>query len=67
LPVYLRYPVMVEHDKKRNTSWAEKELHVALGVWFVSNLHPVERKVEDCPNADKAVNQCINFPTLLIK
>ncbi len=65
IPVYLRYPVMVEPEKKKNTSWAYKELGVSLGVWFVSNIHPVDWPVERCPNADKAVKQCINFPGLL--
>lgn len=64
-PVYLRYPVMVEKEKKTNASWAYKELQISLGVWFVTNIHPVARLVEDCPNADRAVSQCVNFPTLL--
>ncbi len=63
-PVYLRYPVMVEPEKKRDISWAHKELGINLGVWFVSNIHPASWLVEGCPNADKAVKQCINFPTL---
>ncbi|QTA83263.1 DegT/DnrJ/EryC1/StrS aminotransferase domain-containing protein [Desulfonema limicola] len=65
VPVYLRYPVMVEQQKKINTSWASKELGVQAGVWFMSNIHPADRPVNGCPNADKAVKQCINFPGLL--
>lgn len=65
LPVFLRYPVIVETEKKQDTSWAIQKLNVNLGVWFVSNIHPVRWQVKDCPNADKAVKQCINFPTLL--
>lgn len=65
IPVYLRYPVMVEPEKKEDTSWSLKELGVSLGVWFVSNIHPSKFSVDGCPNADKAVEQCINFPTLL--
>lgn len=64
LPVYLRYPVMVEPKKKRDASWALRELKVSLGVWFSSNIHPVNWQVDGCPNADKAVKQCINFPCL---
>jgi len=64
VPVYLRYPVMVEAQKKQDTSWAYKELGISLGVWFVSNIHPVSWPVEGCPNADKAVRQCVNFPTI---
>jgi perosamine synthetase len=64
-PVYLRYPVIVEPHKKVNTSWAQKELGVTLGVWFVSNIHPSNLRVTGCPNADKAVKQCVNFPGVL--
>lgn len=64
IPIYLRYPVMVEPEKKKDTSWAQKELRITLGVWFLSNIHPVDWPVEGCPNADKAVKQCVNFPTV---
>ena len=65
IPVFLRYPVLVEKEKKRDTRWALKDLNVQLGVWFVSNIHPVSRKIDGCINADKAVAQCVNLPTLL--
>jgi len=65
IPVYLRYPVMVEPEKKRDTSWAYKELGINLGVWFVSNTHPVPSCVKGCPNADMAVKQCVNFPGIV--
>jgi len=65
LPVYLRYPVMVEPEKKKNTSWAFRDLGISLGVWFLSNIHPVPCLVKGCPNADRAVKQCINFPSLM--
>ena len=65
LPVYLRYPVLVEPEKKQSPSWALSELSVSLGVWFVSNIHPVPSQIEGCPNAERAVKECINFPTLL--
>ncbi len=65
ISVYLRYPIMVELEKKSDTSWARRELGISLGVWFVSNIHPVDWPVEKCPNADKAVEQCVNFPTLI--
>ena len=64
-PVYLRYPLLVEPGKKSDLSWAIKETGVLPGVWFVGNLHPSPKKISGCPNADKAVRQCINFPTLL--
>ena len=65
VPVFLRYPVLVEPDKKQDRFWALNGLHVDLGVWFVSNIHPVNTKVENCPNANTAVKECINFPCLL--
>ncbi len=65
IPVYLRYPVLVEPEKKLDTSWAVRELGVELGVWFSSNIHPVDWPVDGCPNADTAVEQCVNFPSLL--
>jgi dTDP-4-amino-4,6-dideoxygalactose transaminase len=64
-PVFLRYPVLATPELKRDRSWARHKLGVELGVWFVSNLHPSPRAVEGCPNANRAVAGCINFPTLL--
>ena len=61
-PVFLRYPVLIEPEKKADTAWAVKELGVELGVWFVSNLHPTKLTVSGCPNAEMAVKQCVNFP-----
>ena len=66
MPIYLRYPVLVEPDKKRDPSWAYRELKITLGRWFISNIHPSKRLVEGCPCADKAVKQCINFPTIFV-
>jgi dTDP-4-amino-4,6-dideoxygalactose transaminase len=64
-PVYLRYPVLVEAARKRNTDWARKQFNVELGVWFVSHIHPTQRVVRGCPQADRAVECCINFPCLM--
>jgi dTDP-4-amino-4,6-dideoxygalactose transaminase len=61
-PAFLRYPVLMEPEKKADISWAAKELRVELGVWFVSNLHPAKFVVLGCPNADMAVKQCVNLP-----
>jgi perosamine synthetase len=65
VPVYLRYPVLVEPEKKRDVSWARKELGVELGVWFLSHIHPMPGRVEGCAQADVAVRECVNFPCLL--
>jgi perosamine synthetase len=64
VPVYLRYPVLVESEKKRDRSWSSRDLGVDLGVWFVSHIHPVSQKVIGCPNADEAVKRCVNLPTI---
>lgn len=64
-PVFLRYPVMVEEGRKRDTDWAEKSLGIRLGRWFEGCLHPVKKAIGGCPRASAAVNQCVNFPTIL--
>jgi dTDP-4-amino-4,6-dideoxygalactose transaminase len=65
IPVYLRYPVLIEADKKKDISWASKDPGVIPGRWFLSNIHPAKKIIHGCPNADRAVKECINFPTLL--
>jgi dTDP-4-amino-4,6-dideoxygalactose transaminase len=64
MPVFLRYPVMVEPEKKQDTTWAMSELGVRPGLWFKTHIHPVDWPVANCPNADRAVAQCINMPVL---
>lgn len=66
LPVYLRYPVLVEPNRKQNPSWARDELGVELGVWFTGQLHPTNQSIADCPNAEIAVRQCVNFPGVIL-
>jgi len=65
IPVFLRYPVMVEREKKIEKQWATRSLNVELGVWFMSQVHPINVTIPRCPNARHAVTNCINFPTLL--
>ena len=64
VPVFLRYPTRVAPEKKRDRKWARRTLNVDLGVWYLSPVHPVDRPVDGCPQADNAVATCINFPTL---
>lgn len=64
-PVFLRYPTRVKPEQKLDTRWAKQQLGVELGVWYVSNVHPVKHCIDDCPNANVAVSQCVNFPTIL--
>jgi dTDP-4-amino-4,6-dideoxygalactose transaminase len=63
-PVFLRYPVLVEPEQKRDLRWCLRDARVRPGVWFVSQLHPSPRKVMGCPRAAEAVGRCINLPTL---
>lgn len=64
-PVYLRYPVLVEPERKKDFAWAQRELGFRPGVWFLSNVHPSAEKVSGCPNANRAVDCCINLPCLI--
>lgn len=61
VPIYMRYPVMVEPEKKKDLAWAMRELKVLPGTVF----HRRVFKEGSYPNADKAIRQCINLPTLL--
>ncbi|HWC33216.1 MAG TPA: DegT/DnrJ/EryC1/StrS family aminotransferase [Mycobacteriales bacterium] len=62
-PVFLRYPVLVPAAMKQDTSWG-RDLGVEVGIWFASQLHPVPGEIESCPNAQHAVEHCVNLPTL---
>jgi len=64
-PVFLRFPVLVEPERKRDTSWAVRRLGVRPGVWFLTHVHPRPERVEGCPTAGQAVERCINLPCLL--
>lgn len=64
VPVFLRYPVLVEPEIKRDIGPLQDELGVEIGVWFKTNLHPAPATLEGCPVADRCVDSCINFPTL---
>lgn len=63
-PVFLRYPVLVEPEKKENLLWANRKLGVHPGVWFEGKLHPKDIEIPSVPNAETAVNRCINLPCL---
>jgi dTDP-4-amino-4,6-dideoxygalactose transaminase len=65
VPVYLRYPVLVESDKKTDRSWALKDPGVAVGAWYRSHIHPTGERLMGFPGADVAVGGCINFPCLM--
>ena len=63
-PIVLRYPALVTPAMKRDLRWAYRTLGVVPGTWFVSHLHPAPGILPGVPNATRAVEQCINFPTL---
>jgi dTDP-4-amino-4,6-dideoxygalactose transaminase len=63
VPTFLRYPVLVEPERKRDRSWA-RDLNVDVGVWFTGKHHPVDHSLAECPRADEAVMRCINLPCL---
>ena len=65
IPTFLRYPVLVTPEKKKDLSWVEKELNITAGVWFTSACHPAPLEPENCPNGAQAAKRCINLPTLL--
>jgi hypothetical protein len=67
VPIYLRYPVMVPIEKKLDVRWCVREFGVRQGLWFLGELHPIAKPMAECPNARKAVECCINLPTLGIK
>ncbi|CDN14279.1 MAG: aminotransferase class I/II-fold pyridoxal phosphate-dependent enzyme [Richelia sp.] len=65
VPVYLFYPVIVESEIKKEVKWwGFKNFNVSVGDWFNTHIYPVPGRIPGCKNADIAVEQCINFPTL---
>jgi dTDP-4-amino-4,6-dideoxygalactose transaminase len=64
-PIFLRYPVMVEPEKKRKRSWGYRAFGTKPGAWFTSHTHPVPSSLVGFPKADEAVARCINLPCLI--
>jgi dTDP-4-amino-4,6-dideoxygalactose transaminase len=64
VPVFLRYPVLVEPARKRDLAWALRELGVRPGLWFETPIHPTREPAPDCPAAEEAAQRCINLPCL---
>ena len=65
VPVFLRYPLLVEAERKRDPSWARAELGVDLGTWFTSLDRP--EALAGNPNAAEAYARCVNLPTLGVR
>jgi perosamine synthetase len=66
-PTFLRYPVLVTPEMKRDLRWAYRTLGVVPGTWFVTCLHPAPVRLDHLPKATTAVERCINFPTLFFE
>jgi perosamine synthetase len=67
-PVYLRYPTLV-NDKQRLLREAQR-LHIEIGDWFVSPVHPLTNELWKvgydagaCPVAEDLARHIINLPT----
>jgi dTDP-4-amino-4,6-dideoxygalactose transaminase len=65
VPVYLRYPVMVEAGCKGSRSWSYRHVGTNTGDWFRTHTHPVPSGLSGFPCADEAVARCINLPCLV--
>ncbi|MGH8687190.1 MAG: DegT/DnrJ/EryC1/StrS family aminotransferase [Burkholderiales bacterium] len=63
-PIFLRYPVLVDPALKKDPRPIREELGVEVGGWYLSHLHPAKDDLEGFPNADRAIERCINLPTL---
>lgn len=64
-PIFLRYPVLVEPERKRSLAWGYAEFGLKPGVWFTSHVHPVRERLAGYPRSAEAVARCINLPCLL--
>ncbi len=65
VPIFLRYPVIVEPARKVDRSWGATELKVEIGEWFKGSLHPLPGVQPGCPLAAVAVERCVNLPCLI--
>lgn len=65
MPTFLRYPVLVEPERKRKGAWGYAEFGTKPGTWFTSHTHPVPSQLSGFPRADDAVARCINLPCIL--
>jgi dTDP-4-amino-4,6-dideoxygalactose transaminase len=63
LPTFLRYPVMVGPEQKRDLGWGQR-LGVKPGKWFLGTEHPTPGVPDGLPVAARAVAGCVNLPTL---
>lgn len=64
-PTWLRFPILVDADTKRDTTALSQALGCEIGVWFTTPMHPQPIELPDCPNGMRASQQCVNLPTWL--
>lgn len=64
-PTWLRFPILVDAQTKRDTGTLSHTLGCEIGVWFTTPIHPQPFKLPDCPNGMRASQQCVNLPTWL--
>ena len=67
----LRYPLRVINKKDKINNFMYEQLE--LGAWFSSLFHPIPMESalrspynyisNSCPNAEVAINECVNLPT----
>ncbi len=64
-PTWLRFPILVDADTKRDTTALSQALGCEIGVWFTTPMHPQPIELPDCPMGMRASQQCVNLPTWL--
>ncbi len=64
-PAWLRFPILVDAQVKRDTAALSRKLGCDIGVWFTTPIHPQPLDLPDCPNGMRASRQCVNLPTWL--
>lgn len=62
---WLRFPILVDTDHKRNPKTLADELNCDIGVWFTTPMHPQPLELPHCPNGMYAAQHCVNLPTWL--
>ena len=63
-PIFLRYPVIVDAALKRDPRPLREALGIEVGGWYLSHLHPAKDDLRGFPRAERAIERCINLPTL---
>ncbi|NYT35827.1 aminotransferase class I/II-fold pyridoxal phosphate-dependent enzyme [Allopusillimonas soli] len=64
-PTWLRFPILVDAETKRNPAAFSEKLGCEIGVWFTTPMHPQPLMLPDCPNGMYASAHCVNLPTWL--